>query len=237
MLRLLRLLAAGGLCLAPVVGPTVGKAESEPPRWHQFSGLDVTPSSTFLHHGVLWGVRDTLHAPGWRLRGVANAGAYRYRTDGISVTGRLLGLELAPGYTWFNSRRGLSVFLGAAVSEQATRPFDVGKPRQGTRFGGVARIEGWMKVSDRLTIDVAADYSTLFDSYSARVAGSVPVGERFSLEPEVVAFGEPGYDQQRFGLLVGFRHSPALQVLAGGGVTRDPDGTGAYLTVQLKRWH
>lgn len=234
----MRCLVGGGLLPAlAVVGSCASQAGTGPPSWHHFSGVDVTDRSAFVHHGVVWAMRDSLHEPGWRLRGLANAGTHRYHAGGIGIEGRALGMELMPGYTWFNEHRGLSLYLGLELADHRTRPDDPGRSLKGTHLGASVLVEGWTRLSDTLTLDLSAGFSTVADDYSVRLAASVELTDRLTVEPEFVAFGEPGYDQQRLGLLVQLHRTPALQVLAGGGLSHDPDGIGGYFTVQLKRWH
>lgn len=230
------MLAAAGLWLACICSPGMAAALEQPPSWHFFSGAELTQRSTFFHQGLIWSPRGDLHSPGWRLRGLTDGGAYRYRSDGMTTAGRILGLELMPGYSWFTDRHGLTLYLGGTLSEHRTRPHDAAKPRQGGRYGAKILAEGWFRISEFVTVDASAGFESASRSYAARLAATFGLAKRLVLEPEIAAFGEPGYDQQRVGLLVELYRAPQLRVLGGGGWSRDRDGSGTYLSIQLKSW-
>lgn len=205
------------------------------PSWHVFSGVDATRHSAFSHGGFVWSPQRDLHAPGWRLRGLVSGGAFRYEAQGVGVTGRALAAELTPGYAWMWGARGLTLYLGAAVHDHATSPHDPGKPRQGTRFGAKTLVEAWTRISDHVLLDASAGYATATRSYAARLAVAVSVAD-LVLEPEIAAFGEPGYDQFRLGLHAELYRTPQLRLLVGGGWSFDREGNGAYAGLRVKSW-
>lgn len=236
MSTIARFLPPAGLLAAWLALPVAAATAEQPPSWHFFSGADLTEGSAFVHQGMIWTPRGNLHEPGWRLRGLVDGGAYRYRSDGIRITGRMVGLELMPGYSWFNDRAGLTLYLGGTISSHYTKPHEANKPRQGNRLGATVLAESWYRLTESVTLDASAGYGTASRSYTVRLAATVALEDRVIVEPEIAAFGEHGYHQQRGGVLVELHRTAHLRVLAGGGWSHDRDGSGAYLTVRLKSW-
>ncbi len=155
---------------------------------------------------------------------------------GWEVTGQTLAAEIMPGFQWLAPNRGLTVYLGASVEDHRTQPHDPGKPMQGTDGGVAVLAEGWMRVGEGAILDASAAYASAGRSYSARVAVRLEPVDGLVLEPEIAAFGEPGYDQLRFGLFAEIYRKEALTVLAGAGWAVDRDGDGPYGGVRIKRW-
>ncbi|MCT8970411.1 cellulose biosynthesis protein BcsS [Microbaculum marinisediminis] len=231
--RRLAFAAAFTVALAATPGAA---SETRSPRWHLFFGLDGAEDSYFGHGGLVWAPVGDLDHTGWRLRASVNGGQFNYLAGTVDITGRLLSAEVMPGFQWIGGNMGLTVYGGPTVQDQTTEPYDPGKTRQGTRLGAKVLVEGWLRLTDTTILNGSACYATAAETYCARIAASVDVAPNISLEPEIAAFGEPGYDQQRYGLLVGFRPSPAMQIKAGGGWAVEPDADGPYVAVQVKIW-
>jgi hypothetical protein len=214
----------------------VAVADEAPPTWHLFSGVDVTTGSTFAHQGFVWSPIGHLHEAGWRLRGLISSGALGYRTRGLNVAGRALAAEFASGRAWMWDNRGVQLYLGASIQDHATLPHDAEKSRQGSRFGGTALFEAWQRISEDLVLEASAAYATASRKYTARIAASVAVIEGLVLEPEIVALGEPGYEQLRVGLHAELYGTPRIRVLAGGGWLHDRDGGGVFAGLRVQSW-
>lgn len=206
------------------------------PRWHLFFGVDGAETSFFGHGGLVWAPRGDLHHTGWRLRAGGSGGLFDYLAGTRSITGELLSAEVLPGFQWIGRDAGLTLYGGPTVQEQSTDPFDPGKPRQGTRFGAKALAESWWRPMDRVIVGASASYATAAETYCTRLAATIELTDRFAIEPEIQAFGEPGYDQQRFGLLIDYRLHPAYEIKIGGGWALDPVDEGPYGAIQVKIW-
>jgi Cellulose biosynthesis protein BcsS len=207
-----------------------------PPRWHLFFGLDGAEQSFFGHGGLVWAPLGDLDHTGWRVRASANGGSFNYLAGMTDITGRLLSAEVLPGFQWLGRDVGITVYAGPTVQDQTTDPYDPGKPRQGTHFGAKALVEGWLRPADGVIFNLSGSYATAAETYCARFAVVVDIAPSLSLEPEISAFGEPGYDQQRYGVLVGYRVRPAVEVKVGGGWAVEPDSDGPYAAFQVKMW-
>ncbi|MEJ8571803.1 cellulose biosynthesis protein BcsS [Microbaculum marinum] len=228
------LLSAAGLALSfPLQAPA---GTELPPRWHLFFGGDSAAESMFGHAGLVWAPVDDLHQTGWRLRAIAGGGEFAYLSGSTRISGRLLTAAVMPGFEWIGDDAGVTIYGGATVQDQTTRPHDPGKSRQGTRFGAKARIEGWFRPTSDVVLNGSGSYATAAESYTARISANVALSPHFALEPEMAAFGEPGYDQQRYGLLVEYRHDRQLTLKLGGGWAIEPDDDGPYVAFQVKTW-
>lgn len=212
------------------------ETEDQPPRWHLFFGTDGAAKSMFGHAGLVWAPTGDLHHSGWRFRAAANGGVFEYPAGARDITGRLVGAEVMPGFQWIGADAGLTAYAGATVQDQTTDPYDPGKSRQGTRFGAKVLVEGWYRAAEGVFLNASGSYASAAETYSVRLSANVEVAPRFALEPEAAAFGEPGYDQQRYGVLVEYRHSPQLSFKLGGGWAMEPDEDGPYGAVQVKIW-
>lgn len=241
-LRAVKAFARVAAVAVATAGWSPGSASAEtapdlkPPRWHLFFGLDGAEQSFFGHGGLVWAPAGDLHHAGWRLRAGANGGVFEYLSGTRDITGQLLAAELLPGFQWIGKDAGLTAFAGATVQDQTTDPRDQGKLRQGTRFGAKVLIEGWYRPADGIFLNASGSYASAVQSYSTRLSASFRVAPRFAVEPEIAAFGEPGYDQQRLGLLFEYRHGPRRSFKLGGGWAIDPDGGGPYAAIQFKLW-
>lgn len=223
------------------VGPAHSDSAAEPdrpkpPRWHLTFGFDGAERSLFGHDGLVWAPVGHLHESGWRIRAGTTGGVHSYRTGGRRITGELYGAELMGGYQWLWRAGGLTAYAGPTVQDSDTDPYDPGKPRQGTRFGGKLKLEGWARPVDGLYLNLSGHYATAAETYSGRFAVTFEIAPRWALEPEFVAYGEPGYDAQRAGLMVEYRFGERLRLRAGGGWKRDPDDDGPYAGMEVKVW-
>ena len=232
-----RIAGAFLLAILCVSGAPPGSASEElPPRWHLFFGLDGAGQSFFGHGGLVWAPHGDLHHMGWRVRASANGGTFDYLAGTSEITGRLLSAEVLPGFQWIGRDLGITVYAGPTVQDQTTDPYDPGKSRQGTHFGAKALVEGWLRPTGGVFVNLSGSYATAAETYCARLATTIELTPNLSLEPEFSAFGEPGYDQQRYGVLVGYRIRPALEVKLGGGWAVEPDSDGPYAALQIKMW-
>lgn len=227
---------AAFVCIAALPGYSDDTPGDLPPRLHLFLGFDGAEDSVFGHGGMVWAPLGDLHRSGWRMRAVGSGGTFEYLAGGQEITGRLTSAEVLAGFEWIGRDAGLTVYAGPVIQDQDTDPNDPGKPRQGTRFGAKARVEGWLRIADGVFANASGSYATAAETYSARLALTFAVSDRFALEPEFAAFGEPGYDQQRYGVLLQYRHTENLQVKLGGGWAIEPDADGPYVAAQIKMW-
>ena len=240
---------AGGLALAAVIAPISPLGAhaqpvnfpppatiSQSPRWHLFFGLDAAERSFFGHAGLIWAPFETLHQSGFRVRYEGTIGLFDYLAGSREITGLLATDALMAGFEWMNEAAAVSVYAGPALQYQDTDPYDPGKPRQGTRFGGKVLVESWVRPAKGWFVNTSATYTSAAQTYAARFAVTAPLNEYFAIEPEFVAFGEPGYDQQRYGLLYVYAPVPDLLLKFGGGLALDPDDEGAYAALQVKMW-
>jgi hypothetical protein len=233
----------GVLLLAAILCGVLGsparagaETDTRSPRWHLFFGVDGAEQSTFGHGGMVWAPFGDLDHSGWRLRAGANGGTFRYLAGSTEITGKLLAAEILPGFQWIGRDIGVTGYAGPTIQDQSTDPYDPGKPRQGTRFGAKALVEGWVRAGDAVIFNASASYATAAETYCVRLAATIDITTRLSLEPEVSAFGEPDYDQQRYGLQIGYRPSRSVQIKVGGGWAIEPDDDGPYAAVQVKIW-
>ncbi len=216
--------------------PAADGSEIRSPRWHLFFGTDWAEHSFFGHGGLVWAPDGDLDHSGWRIRATGSGGAFDYLAGATAITGELLSAELMPGYQWVKGNAGFAAYAGPTVQDQSTDPYDPGKSGQGTHVGAKALVEGWVRIGDRTILNGSASYASAAESYCARISVAFDVTREVSLEPEVLALGEPGYDAQRLGVLIGYRPYRALQIKIGGGWAHDPDDDGPYAAFQVKLW-
>lgn len=231
-----------GAIVAAMVPSQVDSAEPaaaeprRPPRWHLFFGFDGAEDSLFGYDGLVWAPAGHLHEAGWRLRAGTNAGVHSYRSAGRRLTGELYSAELLAGYEWLWRDAGFTAYAGPTVQDSKTDPHDAGKPRQGTRLGVKVKLEGWYRPADGIYLNLSGHYASAAETYSARIAPTFEIAPRWALEPEIAAYGEPGYDAQRVGLIVEYRFSERWRLRLGGGWRTDPDEDGPYAALEMKIW-
>ncbi|TCT10012.1 cellulose biosynthesis protein BcsS [Tepidamorphus gemmatus] len=233
---------AAGAVVAAMVPIQVDSADpaapllAKPPRWHLFFGFDGAEESLFGHDGLVWAPAGHLHETGWRLRAGSSAGVHTYRSAGRRFTGELYTLELLGGFQWLTPVSGFAVYAGPVVQDASSDPRDPDRPRQGTRFGAKLKLEGWYRPADGVYFNLSGQYASAAQTYAIRFAPTLEIAARWALEPEVAAFGEPGHDARRAGLIVEFRLSERWRLRAGGGWRTDSDEDGSYATVEMKIW-
>lgn len=224
-----------GLCAA-AFSPALAVAAADPPKWHLFFGSAGAERSMFGYGGFVWSPWQSLDDSGWQLRGFAVTGTDDYGKAGGWVRTQVGEAELLAGYRWMRPAHGVTVSLGPAFSDIDTQPYDPDKERQGTRGGGKLLVEGWHRLSPMLVVSGSASYSTARRAYAARLAATIELTGRLSLEPELQAFGEPGHDEIRIGLFADVLLRENYRIAAGGGWAFDPDGDGPYAGLRLKMW-
>lgn len=234
-------IAAGALvaAMAPTRVESSDPAADQPPRpprWHLFFGFDGAEHSLFGYDGLVWAPAGHLHETGWRLRAATSGGVHTYRSAGRRFTGELYAAELLAGYQWLLPAAGFTIYAGPVVQDASSDPHDPGKPRQGTRFGAKVKLEGWYRAADGVYLNLSGHYASAAETYSVRFAPTFEIAPRWALELEVAAFGEPGYDAQRAGLIVEYRLTRRWRLRAGGGWRADPDDDGPYAALEMKVW-
>lgn len=230
---------AGGWRIVPAAAALAGcmSAAAEPgPSWHLFSGFDASGRSAFAHQGMVWAPFGDLHAQGWQMRAVASHGGYLYQRHGVDTRGRMMALEAMTGYRLFWDDRGATVSAGFRLRDHSTSPADPDKRWQGLRGGPAVLAEGWLRVRPDTVVSASAGYAAPGRGYSARLALAWEGADGVVFEPEIAAFGEPGYDQIRVALYTELHRSQALVVRFGAGWAFDGDGDGPYVGIQIKAW-
>lgn len=229
---------AAAVCLCPGSAGTAEtvRTDARPPAWHVFFGTEAASRSMFGHGGMVWAPAAHLHEPGWRVRAAADGGEFRYDAGVQAITGTTISGELLGGFEWMGADRGASLLAGVRIANTATRPRDPGGPAQGTHTGAAVRFEGWARLDEGPIASITASYADVNRAYLLRGAVRMRVGGRLAFEPEAVAFGERGYDQQRLGVFAVLTNSDGVELRIGGGWSWDPDRNAPYAGVQLKTW-
>lgn len=205
-----------------------------------FSGVDLWREGGFLHGGVLWSPRG-LAEEGLTLKLVFGSGSYQYRSGAlgdVTVTGRQLSASLMPG--WRFKRQGLEItaFAGVDAQQHALSPDDPSSSLRGSMVGLRSGFDLWYEPTRTTMLAADASYSTIGDSYTARVAFGWRFLDRIYLGPEAAAFASGDYQQYRFGLhFTGFK-TERFELSVGAGYVEDSDdrdGAYARLSVMARR--
>lgn len=166
---------------------------------------------------------------GWVQRYWLDYYGYQYEGGPGKVDARAWGLEGLLGYTTTTAGGAWGgVYMGARYSSTDLSPNDPAAEVNGGAFGAKLQIEGETPVATNLRLSGIASYVTATSGYWARARALYAMPNGLRTGPEMVVAGNPEYDAQRYGLVVGgFRVLGATLDLKGGYSTGS-SGSSAY---------
>ncbi len=201
--------------------------------YEAWSGAEVTAAYWSLYGGMTSAPFGDVRRDGFRVRGGAGYGQYRYerryfdpftrRFTQASFRGQHTFVDTMLGYHLSLGPITLKTFAGYSedhhiVAGDAGSPisYDAENTTQGTRRGAKVAVETWTRLSDWGFIQSDASWSQPFEAVSARLRlGYRPVPQ-WSLGLESAAFGAGLVDQGRIGAFVRFEWGQGEVSLSGG---------------------
>lgn len=234
--RLSRLLAlfSALACAGPAIAEewTVVSPGGPGDRYEAWAGADAMPHSWSVYGGVTTSLWGDLRDPGLRLRSAAAYGVYSYtspRWNGVArvpvkfdgeqhYTDVLLGYHAMIG-PWI-----VKVFAGATQAEHTLRPFDTENGVQGERIGFKGALESWLAIGQVAFVQSEINWSSVFETYGARLRAGYRLSEAISAGLEGAANGNANYDAGRLGVF-GRLEWKGGEFSASGGVGADRSGT------------
>lgn len=189
----------------------------------------------------------TLAESGPRLRASGVIGKYAYDTGDLvtyvpvgasfipsasgygRVQGTLADGSFMAGYEIVTSKGVVSAYVGVDVMNHGLSPFDPGNPVRGTNVGAKIGVETFALPTDSTMLSLSAFYSTIFNSYYARLKAGVELVDYVYVGPEALALGDDYFSQGRVGAHVTGLRLGDLQVGVSSGYLRDRvRGNGVY---------
>lgn len=201
-----------------------------------FGGVDAGRNSAFVWAGATAIPFGTLVEDGPRLRIMGGIGRYDYRTsatpDGRN-SGAISSGEFMAGYHKTFGAVVATGYLGVDVKNYNLQNADPANPESGTHAGIKAAIELYARTAASWFATAYGNISSVFGSYSARVAVHHEFAPAFALGVEAALLGDRRYNEQRGGLIATITLPKSSLTVAGGIATSADNGTGAYTTVSL----
>jgi hypothetical protein len=201
-------------------------------RYLLFTGGDIWRNGAFTYGGLLWSP-DGLDREGFTLKTVISGGRYRYNSGalgGAQVVGSEFVAQVLPGWRFKRDRLEVKVFAGLDLEDHRLVPDDPSSRLRGGSAGARAAVDIWYEPTPATMLAADASVSTIVTSYSARIAYSWRLLDRFYLGPEAQTFACEGYRQIRFGAhLTGFKTETAEWSVAAGWSDDSDHRTSLYL--------
>lgn len=145
------------------------------------------------------------------------------------VHGTLEDGSFMVGYEIVTSRGGVAAYVGLDVMNHSLSPFDPGNRVRGTNVGAKVGVEAFTRPTDATMLSVIAYYSTVYNSYYARLKAGVELADYVYIGPEALALGDDYFSQGRVGAHVTGLRLGQLQVGVSSGYLRDRvRGSGVY---------
>jgi hypothetical protein len=144
-------------------------------------------------------------ADGWRLRIVGGYGEYGYRSTWTvlpkarTVRGTVSFAEVLAGYQQQWGSLTLKAFIGAAAETQGVWPPDPHNEAVGYDVGLKAALETWIDLSPIYWTSIDLAWSSVFESYAARLRAGYRIQPDLSIGIEAAAMGNVEYDGGRGG--------------------------------------
>ncbi len=201
-----------------------------------FGGVDAARNSTFVWAGATAIPFGTLGEDGPRLRAMGGAGRYDYRTSAVAGgrnSGTITSGELMAGYHKSFGATVATGYIGLDVKNYSLQNADPANPESGTRAGVKAALELYTRTAASWFVTTYGNISSVFGSYSTRVALNHELTPGFALGIEGALLGDRRYDEQRGGLIATLTLPKSSLTVAGGIATSADNGTGAYTTISL----
>jgi len=183
-----------------------------------FTGSDYKEDSSFSYVGLVHAFNGDLNKDGLLVRAFAGFGEYQYRADALRsghVETDLAIVDAGLGYQHLAGNFRISAYASANYEDHDQSPEDFNNPVRGDEWGFKAQLEGETTADADIYAGVIASYSTGFDSYWVRGRAGAKLGHGIVLGPEIIALGNEGFDQMRYGAFVS--GLPSLMSLVFGG--------------------
>lgn len=226
----------GAAILTCMVQPEPAIAQ---PTLEASAGADVTAHSWSVYSGLTSSIGGNLWDNGWRIRLGGGYGEYSYsstRWSGRAVVvvpfdGTVTFADALVGYQQRWGALTVKAFAGAAAQHNSVTPADIESSVRGSRIGAKGAIETWLDIGPRAFVQIDLNYTTIYDTYGARLRLGYKITPQLSIGPEAGLNGNVDYDSGR---VCGFvRYEGALgeiSVSAGGAGDRS-EVTGGYATI------
>jgi hypothetical protein len=166
-----------------------------------FAGFDVTKNSDFIYVGGVTRFDTDFSQSGWLARVMVNHLNYDFDDANVNYKARAWGGSVAGGYSFVRSSGYTTISLGLA-----SRNTDYNRPvvngNDGSKTGLIAQIEHNQAISDSLSFEGMANYTSNVQDYWARARVMYKVTDSVRVGPELTGFGNDDFDAIRGGIAV-----------------------------------
>ncbi|MEL6422944.1 MAG: cellulose biosynthesis protein BcsS [Pseudomonadota bacterium] len=217
----LKTLLAAGLLACGL--STAASAQST----YVFSSFDTTDTADIGFIGGVMAVNGDINADGVLLRLSGLHGTYSYALGAGENDVDVTAVDAMVGYQTFRDGLRLSGYIGVEHRDSDLALVDPNNPTQGDEVGAKVQLELATTAGTPLYLSLIGSYSTAFDTYWTRGRVGYDFGG-FVIGPELMALGDEGFDQIRYGGFVDIQIPGMRNVaigLSGGGVDSDSSST------------
>jgi outer membrane immunogenic protein len=201
-----------------------------------FTAFDVSKYSYAGAIGALIAPYKDLDTSGLRVYLVGEAGAYKYADgSGGFIHGTYESGDALVGYAFEGDTYSINVLAGGNAINQSLQEVDTTNEVQGTRLGAKVRTDVWINPTPLTLVSGDAEYSTAFNTYSARFRPGYDVTQDKGIfvGPEVAVNGNERYNQWRLGAHVTQLKLGRIQFDVSAGYANDSVvGTSGYGTLE-----
>jgi hypothetical protein len=201
-----------------------------------FAGGDIARDNYFGWSGVTAAPQGLLSEDGPRIRAMAGAGRYKYRTGEVASginEGRIISGELMLGFRRIIGATIATFFIGGHVENQTLAAPDPGNRAQGTAAGVKGALELFHRVNSNLVATASASASTVHRGYHVRASLAHEHPSGIAVGIEVAVNGDLRYNEPRVGLLLQRSYGRTVIALSGGYLSNSDKGSGPYATLSL----
>lgn len=214
----------GGAAWAEDGWATSAKPARPIQTYEAWAGADVSTPGWSVYGGMTAALFGDVRDSGWRLRGAASYGEYRYSRSYWDATAQqdvqlqfighrrtldtLLGYQFAWGPATVKAFAGLTQEQKLDTARQGSPiALDDENGFQGDRSGVKLALETWTRLADWGFLQADASWSEPSESSAARVRLGYRIGPSWATGLELAAYGNLIPDQGRAGAFVRFEWS------------------------------
>jgi len=160
---------------------------------------------------------------------------YEFQGAPGEVRARAWGAEALVGYQTSSQRNWGSLYVGVRYTDTTLTPADPGADVSGSAFGVKVLAEGETWLDERWRVNGIASYAFAQSGYWVRGRALRTLPNRLHLGPEVVLAGNPDYDTQRYGLVLGGFRALGGSLDVKGGYSTGSSGSSGYGGIEFFR--
>ncbi len=209
--------------------------------WLQlFGGYVVAPDSWYAYGGGVAAFNANLNRDGWLFRLAGGDGHYKYNiVPGLSHGVNFQTGDIMVGYQAYFGDTRITGYVGANVEDHhnSTDPF---AKIHGTKWGVKGQGEIFAPLNQYWYVYAQGTVSSVWSNYFVMGKVGYNITPLISFGPEVMALGNDRFDAIRTGPFIGFKITPAADLIFSGGYSWDErsdslnDHSGVYGTVHLR---